>query len=570
MAAAASVPSSGPSESAPPAGTAPKTAEVPEGVLTGRKRLEAHPLSESPSSAAERRALLAMVWAGCLLFLSSVTIADPDLWGHTLYGLRTLDLGVLVERTDPFSYTAAGANWINHEWLTERLFAECWRTGGNFGLVLWRNVCLAAMFGLIWLALRRNCSVSAAWMLLVFSTECLANYVVFVRPQLATYVGVTATLLILRRQWDHLSYAMWLVPAGMVFWVNLHGGFLAGVALTGLLAAAAIARAVLDPQRRAEIATWVAAAALTGLATFINPYGPNLHRMLWDHLVTPQLVLEWQPIWAASGSVIYFVPFGLTLLALGCSRRWKWIDALVLGVIGWQAASHIRHGALFCVAVLVLLPVPLSDALSQLFPRLVASWSRPERRLWRWAAAGLILAFLAAIHIRGVREIWRSGLSPWDIAVETRSGVPGMPVAAVREMQDRGLEGNLLTDYGWGQFALWHLWPEVKVAFDGRYRTVYPAVIEAALLALQSKSAREGDRTPLLDDFPTQFVLAPAGGSLERVLNGRSDWKEVYRDGQAVLYAPRQAAPAESPVQGARTNPELPKWVRFPGLEPIP
>uniref|UniRef100_A0A7C4QKK1 Uncharacterized protein n=1 Tax=Schlesneria paludicola TaxID=360056 RepID=A0A7C4QKK1_9PLAN len=78
-------------------------------MLTERKLWEAPPERE-------RRWLVRLVGAACLLFLCAVTIADPDLWGHTLYGLRAIELGVLAEATDPFSYTAPGAEWINHEW----------------------------------------------------------------------------------------------------------------------------------------------------------------------------------------------------------------------------------------------------------------------------------------------------------------------------------------------------------------------------------------------------------------------------------------------------------------------
>lgn len=549
-------------------------------ALTERKPADALPrlsaaAKDIPASsviaAQERNCLLAFVEIACLLFLCGVTVADPDLWGHTLYGLRAIEQGVLVERSDPFSYTAPGAPWTNHEWLTERLLAECWRAAGNAGLVAWRNLGVLVVFGVLWRELRRpGVSLAAAWLLLVFNTECLANYTVFVRPQLGTYVGFFATLVLLRTQWDRLSGAIWLVPPLMVVWTNLHGGFLAGVALTGLFTAAAVLRGTIDAQRRGEALTWVAAGLATALATLVNPYGIGLHRMLWGHLVSEQPVLEWQSIWEATPSAVYVVPFLLTFLGLAGSRKWQWIDAVVLVVVGWQAASHIRHIALFSLTTLALLPIPLSDALQRLFPRLTESWSRENRRWWRWTAAGLIAGFLAAIHVSGVSEMWRDGLRPWHVAVETRSGVPGMPVAAVREIQRRGLTGNLLTDYGWGQFALWHLHPRIRVAFDGRYRTVYPPQVEAELMALQRAAENHAAETPLLDHYPTDLALAPAAGSLERYLDQRADWVCIFRDGQAAIFV-RQPKLATGSVWDAKVSPgvvpSLPRWAPFPGLE---
>ena len=43
-------------------------------------------------------------------------VADPDLWGHTKFGIDHIQSGRLA-KTDPFSYTPAGQEWVNHEWL---------------------------------------------------------------------------------------------------------------------------------------------------------------------------------------------------------------------------------------------------------------------------------------------------------------------------------------------------------------------------------------------------------------------------------------------------------------------
>jgi hypothetical protein len=305
------------------------------------------------------------------------------------------------------------------------------------------------------------------------------------------------------------------------------------------------------------------------LATLVNPYGIGLHRMLWEHLATEQLVREWQPVWRAAPSGVYAAPFLLTFLGLAGSRRWAWIDLAVLLVVGWQAASHIRHIALFGLATWALLPVPLSDALQRLFPTMTARWSRDDRRWWRWTAAGLIVAFLAAVHVRGVAEMWRDGVRPWHVAVETRSGVPGMPVAAVDALRRQLRTGHLLTDYGWGQFALWHLYPRFRIAFDGRYRTVYPPRVEAELIALQRAAVDRPAQTPLLDEHPTDVVLIPVGGSVDRYLEGRADWECVYRDDQAAVFV-RQPELANGTAQETKVSPgvvrRLPRWVPFPGV----
>jgi hypothetical protein len=184
----------------------------------------------------ERTIIISAVWMAALAFACSLALADPDLWGHTLYGLRSIDAGLLTESVDPFSYTAFGEPWVNHEWLTEYQFGFLWRTTGSVGLWWWRNLLVLVVFVVALLEFRRtHASVPAVVVLIVFNALCLSNFVVFIRPQLATFALFAVTLAILRRHWDGLARrAIWCLPLLMLLWANLHGGFLAGLGLIGL------------------------------------------------------------------------------------------------------------------------------------------------------------------------------------------------------------------------------------------------------------------------------------------------------------------------------------------------
>jgi hypothetical protein len=277
-------------------------------------------------------------------------------------------------------------------------------------------------------------------------------------------------------------------------------------------------------------------------------------------------VREWQPLWNTRQSPIYYVPFALTGLALFAPRRWRLVDALVLLVVAWQAAVHLRHVALFSIATLVLLPGPLTVALERLFPVLMERWGRPERAWLRVGATAAAAGFLVMLQVRSSLELWRHGIGPLEIGVESRSHVPGMPLRAVAAVNAAGLSGNLVTDYGWGQFVLWHMHPGSRVAFDGRYRTVFPPALEAEFLQLQAARPGLDARTPILDDYPTQLALVPAGSGLERYLLSRPDWKSVYADDQASVFIRRNWGIDVS--GGASTTlhaPAIPRWGIFPG-----
>jgi hypothetical protein len=522
-----------------------------------------------PTASREQRLLLAAVWWGCVIFLCGLTIADPDLWGHTLYGLRALHQGVLTERTDPFSYTAPGAVWVNHEWLTELQFGWLWQHFGNAGLVLWRNALVLALFVVALAALKRaRAGLAASILLLVFCTECLADFVVFVRPQMATFALFAVFLFILRRWWDDpRQRAVWWLPPLMIVWVNMHGGFLAGCGIVGLFCVASAIRSVRRHDRQTLMLSGLLLALVAG-ATFVNPYGAGLHAMLLEHLGTTQFVREWQPLWGAQQSPVYYVPFLLAPLAVVGRRRLQAIDVIVLLVVGWQAVSHVRHVALLGIAALILLPGAATEALDRLFPRLIVAWSTPAKRGLRRACVAFVLAVLAGLQVRGSLPFWQEGLSPWDIAVEGHSFVPGMPLRAVAAIRRSGLKGNLVTDYGWGQFAIWHLYPESHVAFDGRYRTVFQADLERQFLAWQTATLASSPTTPIIDDYPTQLALLPVDSLPDHYLSDRPDWDCVYRDDQAAVYIARDSSGdlAAGPSGRALVAPELPaRWSSFPG-----
>lgn len=527
------------------------------------------PVEGAPLRNLEHPALLAAIWIACVAFVCGLTIADPDLWGHTLYGLRANDQGTFAEAQDPFSYTAAGADWVNHEWLSESQFGWLWQHFGNAGLVVWRNAWCVVVFAVALAALRRSsASLPAAVLLLVLNAETLSDFMVFVRPQMATFGLFAVYLYLLKQFWAERRWKILLpLPALMVVWVNHHGGFLAGLGVFGVTVAALFLECI---RHRSSWQPTLAASSILGLtmlATFVNPYGPVLHQMLWSHLWTPQFVREWQPLWSVSQSPVYYVPFLLTGIALCGSRRWTVMELLILAVVAWEAISHVRHVALFCVATLVLLPEHLTETLTRLFPTIIQQWSGVRRRPLRIAAVASIIVFLSVIHIRGSLGLWHRGITPLSIAAETRSDVPGIPMGAISFIDSQNLSGNLLTDYGWGQYAIWHLHPRIRVGFDGRYRTVYPSDVEQKFLDFQALASDSTAVTPMLDDFETDIVLLPANRGPQAYMAQRPDWHLVYRDRQASVYvrdtAPHQELIAQYRLQPAR-NDELAAWTEFP------
>jgi len=73
-------------------------------------------------------------------------------------------------------------------------------------------------------------------------------------------------------------------------------------------------------------------------------------------------------------------------------------------------------------------------------------------------------------------------------------------------MQRHGLTGNVLNDFNWGGYLIWHLTPASKVFIDGRYDTVY-SITEINDYLLFYFDRPGGSR--VLSAYPHDFVLIP-------------------------------------------------------------
>ncbi len=79
-----------------------------------------------------------------------------------------------------------------------------------------------------------------------------------------------------------------------------------------------------------------------------------------------------------------------------------------------------------------------------------------------------------------------------------------IPVRAVKFMKSHGLEGNVLAQYGWGQYVIWHGAPGMKVFIDSRYDLAYPPAVVWDWLKF-ANNLDGGAHT--LAAYPHDFVL---------------------------------------------------------------
>src|SRR4051812_20970164 len=329
------------------------------------------PAEESPKILSVSNACALAFWllsAAAVLyaFLAGFhTVQDFDL-GWQLATGRWVVQHHRVFSTDVFSYTASGQPWI-YPVVSGVIFYITYVAGG-YALLTWLGALASA--GAVCLLLRKN-SVAVAALALIAS-PLIANRTQ-PRAEMFTTILFAAFLSVL---WAHSQghrTRLWLLPMLMLLWVNLHPGFVAGIALCVVyvvvdllhLATRAARPDALTRLRRAW--PWL---AVTVVVTFVNPWGPLIYLALFRQQRAQTLhtawVSEWQsvyPSWASlhqaldwrdpQSSFWWLMAAAVVSVCIALWRQ-QWSAALLLAGAGYFGMEHVRLQALFaCVVVVV-------------------------------------------------------------------------------------------------------------------------------------------------------------------------------------------------------------------------
>lgn len=504
-----------------------------------------------------------MVWLGaCLVAASALhflggNVADPDLWGHVRYGQMILD-GHGLPREDVFSYTAPGAPFYDHEWLTDLVFASLFALGGSASLVVLKLVLSAVMLLAMLDAIRRTAecvapdapphplTVAAA---LIASLAVIAPGATF-RPQLFTMVFLALEVALLLRADRRLESRTTLpvelaaLPPMTLVWANLHGGFLVGLGLLGVYCATRIGATLL--QRLRGVATdlepqQVVAVACVGLlslaAPLANPYGLELYTYLAETLDMHGEITEWYPVSLFTTEFLRFkVVCAAAVISAAIAWRARRHDAQARVLLAWMipflavtavlAFRHQRHTVLFGIAVAPLLVV----GLEQVRRRTLERWPSlaPRREVFAAVACGAIAIALVQLHGFGAK-IARDGL-------DIRFGRMDYPIDAVEFLRAHRIGGNVAMPFEWGAYTIAKLAPDARVFIDGRFEAVYPPQVIADYFAFMHGT--EG-WARLLDAYPTDVVVVQRWRNIHPRLFTHPDFENVYSDPASLIFVRR-------------------------------
>ena len=96
---------------------------------------------------------------------------------------------------------------------------------------------------------------------------------------------------------------------------------------------------------------------------------------------------------------------------------------------------------------------------------------------------------------------------------------------------------RLYSSWQWGGYLIYRLWPSLRVFDDGRTDFYGPAFVEEGLLAWNAIP----EWSNVLGRYRVNVILLPIDSPLATVLKQKPEWKLIYRDRMAVLFAKSEA-----------------------------
>ena len=465
-----------------------------------------------------RSAILAVLMAAV-----AYTWADPDLWGHVLFG-RDIVTNGLIPQHDPYSFTS-DQPWVNHEWLSEVFMFVAYGALDTAGLVVLKLVVVGSLLTVVYLSLRRHALPAMAQDFLLFVAVIGAiERLTPIRPQLFSLLLFVVLLALLVKIEQGHRRLLLALPVVMMLWANFHGGWLVGMGTLGVWTLATLLASGTGKSDRLPL---VAAAVISVVATLATPYGLGMWHFLGSTVGLERAdITEWQPIYVFPYLLIRWVISAAIVIAVLLRAR-ATVLASHLGVVvmlGLASFRVSRLDAFFALSVVLL----LAPAVGELWRRGANPTKKPSVAPSRPAVVVVTVAASLVILAAGTITV-RNGTC-------IQMNLDGLPDAEAADFVGRNdLRGRMLTWFDWGQYAIWHFSPAIQVSMDGRRETVYSDELVWKHLRFYFDAAGSQD---LVSELNPDYIWLPR--HLEAVAAlGETGWRPVFEGPRSVILTDR-------------------------------
>lgn len=481
-----------------------------------------------------------MLFLSIFLYLSfgqgMQLLGDGDTGYHIRAGKWILD-NLAIPRHDIFSFHSPAIPWTAHEWLSEIIMALIHQVSGLTGIVVFFTFLIALTFYLLFRMIR-NEGGNILTALFVVLLACAASQVHWLaRPHVFSLLLLLFWYQILEEYRNGTRKRLYFLPLIMLFWVNLHGGYLAGFMLLGIYMAgeipAALSRSSKDNAEALQRFKHLFFTMLICLpVACLNPYG--YHILLFPFkLVSNKFIMDhvsefMSPNFHEPSPFKYLLLLLITVLAAS-RKRLSVKDLLLLLVFINMSLYSVRYITLFAIIAAPILVRQLDILLNDSHGRLANALKLRAENIGRVdnAAGGILWPILAVLSVTGAvsLSVIHYGFDPQK-----------KPVAAVRYLEKANLKGNMFNDDEFGDYLIYASWPRYKVFFDGRSDMYGTERLKEYIKVIYFDEGWE----EILTKYKIDWIFFKTDSPLSRYLVERKDWALIYQDKLCIGFCPKQ------------------------------
>jgi len=459
-----------------------------------------------------------------------------------------------ITRVDPFSATMGGQTWYAWEWLYDVVIAAIHHGLGLNGVAFATAAIMATTFVLVFrLAMRRGGSLPVTLFLLVLSLGASAVHFL-ARPHVLSWLFTVIWLALL----DSAAYArepkkhrrLFFLPALMLLWVNLHGGFLFGFALLGAYIVGGGIQYFTCREQREEIRRWLKPLGLVSmlsfLASFVNPYGFKLHlhiyRYLSDRFLMNHVSEFRSPDFHGPAQQCFAVILLVTIAALASARRKHQLPRLLVILLAANSGLYAARNLPVSSLLLVLMIAPL---LSETVAKAVENAEMASRLRALFSKLQNFGARMEKLELHFQGHLWPVlvlALGVWACTHGGRLGSTQLihayfddkrfPGEAAELIAKRDIREPIFCPDLWGGYLIYRLYPQTKVLVDDRHDLYGDQFFKDYLkvVFVQAEWSR------VLDEKQVDWILVEKNSSLGTILEQTPQWKLIHQDATAILF----------------------------------
>jgi hypothetical protein len=459
-------------------------------------------------------------------------LGDGDTGYHIRAGEYILNT-LTIPKTDLFSFITPTLPWTAHEWLAEVALALLHQLGGLTAVVIFFALLLALSVTVFFRNIRMEGNnllltiIACSMMIALGTVHWLA------RPHIFSLFF----LIIWSKLLDDFQYSrinrLWILPFIMLFWVNLHGGFIIGLAIMGIYFAGNVQLKFTDKARWGEegkakartlgrilaVSTLVCLANPIGYKIFIFPFKLISNKYLMDHtteFMSPNFH-DLQPF--------KYLLFLLIVIFAFSKRKPDFIEILLVLLFTSMSLTSVRYVPLFAIIVIPILLRSIDDNCLSSFPKIECFLRQRVENItlidssakgFVWPVASILLLVVLAAN----------GTVTHAFNPEKK------PIAALEFLRENPVAGNMFNNDEFGDLLIYTLSQQYKVFFDGR-GDMYGSERMKEYFKI---TVFEPGWEDTLEKYKISWIFFDTNSVLTRFLHSNNGWKLIYSDKVASIF----------------------------------